>query len=172
MGYNIEIGEAQLKGYKEDLYLEVGVKAEVHDDAPSFANDPLTGKGNSRSPSYTVWAEMCRETGLYPMFYGLNGRRNPYMEPDPDCHRETPILANHPGFVMIGQEDVDVIKSALDRHIDEHGELEAGFRPFMESDEEAPKNAGECATRARLIWLHYWCDWAVKNCDWPIIANT
>lgn len=171
MGYTIDIGEAVLTGSKEDLYLRVGVEPRDHDDAPSFENDPLTGKGNSRSPSYSVWTDMCRETGLYPMFYGLNGRRNPYMEPDPDCHRETPILAEHPGFVLIGERDVEEIKAALDRHIAAHGELVPGFRPWLEADDKAPANADACATRARLIWLHYWADWAVKNCKWPIIAN-
>lgn len=172
MGYTIAIGEAVFNGDREEAYLRVWVKRERHDAAPSFNNDPMTGKGNERSPEYSVWTEFCRNTGLYPMFYGLNGRRNPYMEPDPDCHRETPILAEHPGFVAINEKDVAVVKEALDKHIATHGDLTPGFRAWDESDEDAPANATQCAERARLIWLHYWMDWAVRECEWPVVANS
>lgn len=172
MGYNIAIGEAIFEGNKDDLYLRVWAEPQAHDEAPAFENDPLTGNGNSRSPGYSVWTDLCRDTGLYGMFYGTNGRRVPYMEGDPNCHREMPILAEHPGYAVINEADVMAIKHALDQHVLKHGELTPGFRDWQERDEDAPANAGECATRARLIWLHYWCDWAVRNCKWPVIANS
>jgi hypothetical protein len=126
MGYTIKIGEAVLDAYKPDLYCRVWVRGEAHDAAPTFPNDEMTGNGNSRSPSYTGWSEFCREAGLYGMFFGMDGRRNPYMQGDPNCHRETPIMSNHPGFEMIGEEDVAAIKAALDAHIAKHGELTPG----------------------------------------------
>ena len=171
MGYDLAIGEACFYGNPEDAYMTVWVRAERHETAPAFANDPLTGNSNMRSPGYSVWSNFCRETGLYRMFLGLDGRRNPYMEGDPNCHREVPILADHPGFAAINAADVNAIKRALDDHIAKHGDLIPGFRDWHEADEDAPANANDCATRARLIWLHYWCDWAVENCEWPIIAN-
>lgn len=171
MGYDLAIGQACFAGSSEDAYMYVWAEGQQHEDAPTFANDPLTGNTNMRSPSYLGWSEFCRETGLYGMFFGLDGRPNPYMAGDPDCHRETPIMAEHPGFAVINSADVDAIKHALDEHIAKHGELTPGFRDWMEREEDAPANARDCATRARLIWLHYWCDWAVKNCEWPIIAN-
>jgi hypothetical protein len=171
MGYDLAIGEAHFTGCVEDAYMRVWAKPERHDDAPSFANDPLTGNSNMRSPGYSVWSNFCRETGLYGMFFGIDGRLNPYMEPDPESHREVPIMADHPGYAVINQQDVDAIKAALDAHIQKHGNLTAGFRDWHEAEEDAPANANDCATRARLIWLYYWCDWAVKNCEWPVIAN-
>lgn len=171
MGYTIIIGEAAFEGCKEDAYLRVWAKGQAHDAAPVFPNDPMTGNGNSRSLSYTGWSEFCRQTGLYGMFFGVDGRRNPYMQPDPVFHRETPIMSNHPGYEAINAEDVLEIKQALDRHVAKHGELEPGFRGWLEKEEDAPPNAEACATRARLLWLHYWADWAVTNCDWPVIAN-
>ena len=171
MGYDITIGDARFHGSKEDAYMTVWAKPEAHEDAPLFPNDPLTGKSNQRSPSYSTWADFCRETGLYGMFFGINGRRDPYMKPDENCHRDTPIMADHPGYAAINERDVEAIKAALDQHVSKYGDLVPGFRGFLEKDEDTPADANDCATRARLIWLHYWTDWAVKNCEWPVIAN-
>lgn len=172
MGYNLAIGEAIFQGNPDHCYLTVWAERQAHDAAPTFENDPLTGNTNERSPSYSAWTEFCRDVGLYGMFYGVDGRRDPYMRGDPDCHRETPILSNHPGYEMIGEADVLAIKHALDQHIIKHGDLVPGFRPWDERDEDAPANALQCAQRARLLWIHYWADWAVRNCKWPIIANS
>jgi hypothetical protein len=171
MGYTIIIGEACFEGDKDEAYLRVWAKGERHDTAPVFPNDPLTGNSNSRSPSYTGWSEFCRETGLYGMFFGVNGRRDPYMRSDPDCHREVPIMSDHPGYAAINAEDVLAVKQALERHVAKHGDLTPGFREWQERDEDAPANAMACATRARLLWLNYWTDWAVTHCAHPIIAN-
>lgn len=171
MGYTLVVGEACFEGDKSDAYLRVWAKPEAHDTAPTFPHDDMTGNGNSRSPSYSGWADFCRGTGLYGMFFGVDGSRNPYMQGDPDCHREIPILADHPGFALINGEDVLAVKQALERHIAKHGELEPGFRPWMEKEDDAPPNATACAQRARLLWLNYWCEWAVRTCEWPVIAN-
>lgn len=172
MGYDLIIGEACFRGDKDDAYLRVWAESQAHDTAPRFANDPLTENSNMRSPGYSVWTDFTRDAGLYGMFYGLNGRRDPYMKPDPNSHRNVPILADHPGFAAINEADVLAVKHALDQHVAKHGELKPGFRPWDERDEDAPANADECAQRARLIWLHYWCDWAVRHCTHPVIANS
>jgi hypothetical protein len=172
MGYTIIIGDACFEGDKDEAYLRVWATPQAHTEAPTFPNDEMTGNGNSRSPSYTGWSNFCRDTGLYGMFFGLDGRRDPYMREDPNCHRGTPIMSDHPGYAPINTEDVLAVKQALDRHILKHSELTPGFRGWLERDEDAPPNAQACANRARLIWLHYWCDWAVKNCQWPVIANS
>lgn len=172
MGYTIVIGEAQFDGCKDDAYLRVTARREAHDSAPTFDNDTMTGSGNDRSPSYTGWSQFCREVGLYGMFFGVDGRRDPYMKPDPNSHRDSPIMQDHPGFAAINEEDVLAVRHALDRHVLCHGELIPGFRAWDERDEDAPVNANECAARARLIWLVYWMEWAVENCQHPIIANS
>jgi len=172
MGYTLVIGNACFDGDKADAYLRVWATPEAHDAAPTFPNDEMTGNGNMRSPSYSVWTDFCRSVGLYGMFYGVNGRRNPYMEGDPNCHRETPILADHPGYALITEEDALAIHQALERHISKHGNLEAGFRGWTEKEDEAPDDAEACAERARLLWLDYWASWAVENCEWPVIVNS
>ncbi len=172
MGYTLIIGEACFQGDKSEAWLRVWAKPEAHDDAPTFEGDEMTGNGNSRSPSYTGWTEFCRQTGLYGMFYGLDGRRDPYMKEDPDCHRETPLLADHPGFCALNEADALAVKHALDQHVLKYGELVPGFRSWDEKEEDAPPNAMECATRARLLWLNYWVDWAVRSCEWPVLANS
>lgn len=172
MGYTIVIGEAIFDGDKSEAYMKVWAEGQSHDDAPTFPNDEMTGNSNMRSPSYTGWSEFCRDSGLYGMFFGIDGRRDPYMKADENCHRETPIMSDHPGFAVINDEDVLAIKQALERHKMKYGELEPGFRGWLEKEEDAPPNATACATRARLLWLHYWTDWAVKNCKWPVIVNS
>jgi hypothetical protein len=171
MGYTIIIGEAEFDGDKVEAYLRVWARSEAHDTAPTFPNDAMTANGNSRSPSYTGWSGFCRETGLYGMFFGVDGRRDPYMRSDPSCHRDVPIMADHPGYAAINEEDVFAIQQALERHVAKYGELTPGFRDWLERDEDAPANAMQCAQRARLLWLHYWCEWAVRECAHPVIAN-
>lgn len=172
MGYSLIIGEAAFEGSKEDAYLQIWADPQSHDTAPVFPNDEMTGNSNYRSPSYCGWSDFCRDVGLYGMFFGIDGRHNPYMEGDPDCHREVPILAEHPGYALLNEQDVLAVRQALDRHIAEHGHVEPGFRSWDERPEDAPANATACAQRARLLWLHYWTKWAVENCKWPILANS
>ncbi len=172
MGYNIAIGEAIFDGCKDDAYLTVWARSEAHDTAPQFENDPMTGNGNERSPGYAAWANFCRDAGLYGAFFGVDGSRNPYMKGDPNCYRETPLLANHPGYALLNEQDVIAFKAALEKHIAKHGDIVPGFRPWDEREEDAPPNATACAQRARLLWLCYWAEWAVANCEWPVLVNS
>jgi len=160
---------ATFEGCKEDAYLRVWAKPEAHESAPVFPNDEMTGNSNSRSPSYCGWAGFCRDTGLYGMFFGVEGSRP--LEADPNGHRDWPILADHPGFAAINEQDELAVRHALERHIAAHGELAPGFRPWDESEEDAPTNSLAAAQRARLLWLHYWVKWAVENCERPVMVN-
>lgn len=170
MGYTLAIGEAVFEGCKEDAYLRVWARSESHKTAPTFLNDEMTKSGNTRSPSYAGWAEFCRSTGLYGMFFGVDGSRP--LQADPNGHRDWPILADHPGYAALNDEDEMAVRHALERHVAEHGELEPGFRSWNEKEEDAPPNALACATRARLLWLHYWTKWAVENCEHPVLVNS
>lgn len=71
MGYTFKIGNAVPKSSKDDGYLraEWVVEPKSLDDAPIFPNDDMTGNGNDRSPSYSVWADFCRDAGIYDVFY-------------------------------------------------------------------------------------------------------
>ena len=172
MGYTLTIGNAVFETWSDDKVSNLFVNAELKalDSAPTFPNDEMTGNGNQRSPSYTGWANFCREAKIYDLFFG-NSKNGRYYETDIDgMHRESPLICDHPGFEAINKHDVAYVKSALDRYGTCHPDTSPGF------DNWDPKEAS-CATlqdstMARLMWLHFWMDWAVENCDRPIIKNT
>jgi hypothetical protein len=174
MGYNINIGEAVFEdmsdGTSADLRVDVEHKA--LDEAPRFPNDDMTGNGNSRSPGYSVWHEFCLDTGIDELFYGGGWDRDArqYKSCTEHFHRETPLLADHPGFKAINEHDVAFVKTALDTYRAKHPLAEPGFTTWDARDDDSFPIAN--ANLARLIWLHFWMDWAVQNCRHPIVANS
>ncbi len=72
MGYTFTIGNAVPKHHKSDfphLSATWDVDAMTHLHAPTFPNDEMTANSNSRSPSYSTWADFCNETGLRDVFF-------------------------------------------------------------------------------------------------------
>lgn len=172
MGYTITIGNAMFESpaYGTKTYLDVVAEGASTDDAPVFENDEMTGNTNSRSPSYTVWSDFCREVGVFELFYGGGWDRD--ARANRPCsemfHREYGLLQNHPGFAAINQHDVDFVSVALDKYKTKHPEARPRF-----SDWGGNGGATEAdANLARLIWLDYWMRWAVKNCERPIVKNS
>lgn len=152
MGYTFTIGNATPAFNKDDFpYLSAkwAVEPVRHDTAPDLPND-VAGNGNSRSPAYGVWKEFCQRAGIYDLFFDYRGR----------------LLAGHPGCVGITQEDADKVTAALEKYRAQ-ATLPAGFEPDMFYD--GPPRYDHCL--ARLIWLEYWMQWAVKNCETPAIQN-
>ena len=175
MGYYLQIGEAQIEwedgGGEYEPHLSVGVAPLQHDAAPDFSEFGCpTGATNERSPSYSSWSGFCRETGLYTLFFGRNGCR-PMIIEEEGFHRETPLLANHPGFAALFEADARFIRQALERRRATTGGKPPGFWRFAPGSLEPVEN-GTDPQLARLMWLDYWVDWAVKNCDRPILANS
>ena len=153
MGYNFSVGNAvpnHNKDYFPELYAAWEVKGEEQPDAPNFPNDAAK-KTNYRSPSYTVWANFCRNTGLYEFFYDELGQ----------------LHAGHPGCIGITQEDANFVTAALNRY-----RAKATLPPGFEEDcfYQGPSNYDY--DLARLMWLEWWMQWAVKNCETPAIQNT
>lgn len=70
MGYTIRIGNAKPEFNKDDgeLWARWSVDGKTLPDAPTFPHDEMTGNSNSRSPSYSGWADFCRAIGLHDMF--------------------------------------------------------------------------------------------------------
>lgn len=156
MGYNITIGNAVPEFNKEwfpELSARFVVNTQENDDAPVFNGDEMTGKSNCRSPSYSVWDDFAKSTGLHEFFFGdeaLDGK-----------------MSQHPGCVGIEQEDADFVTKKLNQY-KEKAILPAGFEDDW--NYEGPPQYDYHL--ARLIWLEYWMQWAVKNCDTPAIWNT
>lgn len=154
MGYTFTVGNAVPVHHKDDFpYLSARWEVEHAqlDAAPSFSGDEMTGKSNMRSPSYSVWSDFCRATGLYELFYDECGH----------------LHARHPGCIGITQEDADFVTAALARY-----RAKATLPPGFEQawDYSGPPNYDY--NFARLIWLEFWMQWAVKNCETPAIQNT
>ena len=158
MGYNITIGNAETEFDKEwfpELSARWVVGTVENDDAPVFKNDEMTGKSNCRSPSYTTWSDFTKSAGLHKLFFG-------------DEQQYKGLMAQHPGCVGITQEDADVVTAALNKY-KSMATLPPGFEEGWVVHEGPPNYD---YTLARLIWLEYWMQWAVKNCDTPAIWNT
>ena len=162
MGYTFTIGNAVPKFSKDDgeLAAQWEVEPASSEFAPTFPNDEMTGNGNMRSPSYSTWNTFCKDTGIHNVFYDDRGN----------------ITGGHPGCVMIKGSDMCLVREALARYR-KIASLPPGFEGFPVFDEETKewKSADEGkydGYLARLIWLEWWMDWALANCETPAIQNT
>lgn len=166
MGYNLTIGEANLDYDASDLRIRIRAKFATHPDAPT--HDDYVGNGNSRSPGYGAWSEFCKEAGITELFYGTGWSREErrYKECSESFHRETPLLANHPGAQPICQGDLDYVRQARIRREQTNGGKEPGFW------DDDNRDNGKDPQLARLLWLEFWFDWALKNCQMPIMENS
>lgn len=174
MGYTITIGEAEPQQIDWDdlapgdiVWTRVEARREQHDDAPVFPNDGLTANTNERSPSYTVWDEFARHVGLYEMFFGSQDGESEY--------RYGALMREHPGAALLGPQHAREIRDALERYRGSNPYAQPGFEPFWipgteKKGDPVPENCD--AQLARLIWLDYWVNWAVENCEHPIMENT
>lgn len=170
MGYTFKIGQlvTSMETYEDEdelgnpimsEYESHDVESMMLDDAPEFPNDEMTGKSNSRSPSYSTWSNFCKDTGIYGLFYTVGGH----------------LQGGHPGYIDITQQMVDHIKFRLDEW-QEASTLPPGFEGFPIHDPfvgewVTPDEGKYDYTLARLMWLHFWTDWALKNCKQPVIVN-
>jgi hypothetical protein len=156
MGYTITIGNAVPEHHKDDfpiLSASWEVQGQVLENAPTFENDGMTGASNSRSPSYTDWADFCRATGLYELFFGKEGDEG--------------LMAHHPDCKGITQYDVDIVTASLKKY-QAKATLPAGFEKHDYTGNEQNYDYH----LARLIWLEFWMRWAIANCETPALENT
>jgi hypothetical protein len=122
------------------------------DDAPTFPHDEMTGKGNYRYPGYSGWADFCREAGLYDLFLDRDGGEA--------------LMQNHPGIARLHPEHLTRIRAALKARR-RTSTLPPGFAGWNGEDEGKHDHI-----LARLIWLEYWMDWALRECERPAIFNS
>ena len=148
MSYDIYIGQ-----------LENGRVGEIFNpDAPLFSGDEMTGQSNGRHPGYRQWDEFCREAGIFALFFGSNG-----------------LMVRHPGSQLLKTEHLDVIKNALEKR-KKLINLTPGWCNCQKCDSFFRRNNNIKHVEydnilARLLWLEYWVDWALKNCDCPSVYN-
>jgi hypothetical protein len=162
MGYSITIGNAKPEFSKDDGYLMAmwTVDAVQLPEAPTFPHDELTGNSNGRSPSYTGWAEFCREAGIYDLF----------------LEKYEGLMTPHPGCKLLQKEHLLIVQAALEKR-KRTASLPPGFCgwPNLNKDTgkmEHPDDGKYDAILARLIWLEFWMKWALENCETPAIENS
>ncbi len=153
MGYTFIIGNATVNASKEDfpeLHAAWDVEEMEHPEAPTFPNDEVTGRSNVRCPSYSVWADFCDKVGITELFY--DERKN--------------LHAGHPGCIGITAEWADAVHKARVKY-EGKSTLPAGF----EDDWGYRGEPNYDYHLARIIWLDWWTQWAIANCETPAIAN-
>jgi hypothetical protein len=123
-------------------YLSVTVRAATRPDAPAFDNDPMTGRGNHRHPSYAGWRGFCEEAGLDALFFD----------------EEAGLMRRHPGTSPLLPEHGAVIRRALELWRETHPDVRPGFL------------SGQDHVLARLLWLDWWVQWALAQ-PVPAIHN-
>lgn len=170
MSYSIYIGNAVLESEWASEYgeprAEWVVRPHAEVDAPTFPHDGMTGNGNGRHPSYSQWAEFCRLTGLHGLFYGVD-------EPDGRRH-DGGILSRHPGIVPLTPDMLATVREACERWREAHPGAVPGwdFDPtFPPADAQDDGVRGRDSILARLLWLEWWMDWALRTCERPAIYN-
>jgi hypothetical protein len=148
MGYTITIGQLSIEKNPDDgldcSCVRFDAEGARHDDAPAFGEP--TDYTNSRWPSYGVWADFMRATGLYDVFFYDSGH----------------LIGGHPGVRLITPDLALKVSHALV----EYRQANPSAEPILRDVDDAS------AWLCRLIWLDYWIAWAIKNCETPVIANS
>ncbi len=164
MGYTIKIGNAVISGTKEnfpELYASWNVQDVMLSEAPNFPND-VNNNRNERWPSYSVWDDFCKKTGLYKFFYGKYKRVGDKEIEFDGIFTES----GHPGCIGITNEHLEIVSDALLRYR-KTSSLLPGFETHEYNGE-----ANYDYHLARLIWLEWWMRWSIKNCETPAIENS
>lgn len=160
MSYSIYIGQAELRPADpedgDEGRIDVIVESMSLDEAPEFPRDILTGKSNGRHPAYSGWANFIDEAGLKDMF------RN----------QDTGLMRDHPGCFPLLPQHLIRVEAALEIwKTKARKDAIPGWDPKADpwkGDSADPRYDG---TWARLEWLRFWIDWALKNCSRPSIYN-
>lgn len=158
MGYNLSIGNAVLEEadpseYDGQFCARYRVKGVRHETAPAFGEP--TDYTNQRWPSYSGWAEFCKETGLHGLFFD----------------NYAGIMREHPGCFQLTEDHLRQVREALEQRKQATGLRPPGFFDYDEETQQEVDNGKDPQT-ARLVWLEYWIAWALANCARPAIENS
>jgi len=157
VSYDIVIGNvlgAKVDDDLEDEYIARLVVSE-HKDGITFPYDVLNGE-NSRMPGYSQWNDFCDETGL----------RNLFFDPNEG------LMRSHPGAFALKPSHLARVQEAVIARYKACPGREPGwdFDPHWRKVEEDDGVRGRDPNLARLLWLEYWIDRALKG-DKPVIQN-
>ena len=155
MSYNLRIGngvkisEDQIrKEYELDEEDEISefMQWKVADvylhEAPSFPDDQLSSHVNTRYPSYSGWESFTKALRIDATMQEL--------------------MPRHPGVVRIKSEHLNAVIKARKYFQKLHPNIEPGFKD----------NDASSGHLARILWLEWWMNWALENCDNPMFYNS
>lgn len=159
MSYDIYIGNAEIESEvrEDEFYVRWIVNGHSEPDAPNFEGDTLTQNTNSRHPGYSQWANFLKEVGLYDTFF----------------NEEIGLMREHPGCFPLTRQHLVKFKDALE-YLNMTDKRPAGLDPRLIKDDFIQIPQGEethSYNKVRLIWLIYWTEWALRNCQYPAIYN-
>lgn len=168
MSYSIKIGNAEIDHVvdedevNESPEYRIRVRTMELPEAPSFTGD-INDRKNVRWPSYGGWARFCENTNLGELFYGPPGERS------------AGLFASHPGAVQLTRQHLARVRAATEEYLARPWpakERIPGWDPTLER--YSSKDGDPCydADLARLRWLEWWMDWALKNCEHPCMENS
>ena len=151
MGYSLRIGEGAVGTYEEDGLDDacyIGATEVRRDDAPAFG-DP-TDYTNDRWPSYSAWFDFCDFVDILPLMY-VEDHDGGYNN----------IRGGHPGAFPINKAFKDGVDEAMVNLRKRFPDIKAEYTGNEED-----------GALCRLTWLQYWTDWALENCETPILVNS
>lgn len=161
MGYSLTIGELEVqysREHEDNPYVCCSAKSEKHDAAPAFGEP--TDHTSERWPSYGGWHDFAEFVGLEKLFFGRD-------------ERDDALIANHPGCVPLTETHRREVNAAFEAFKIRYPNAVPTYGEKQErSWQTDPNNPEENAYMCRLVWLHYWVNWAIDNCERPVFENS
>lgn len=139
MGYTLKIGEATIEPDPEIFYIRTGVRGEEHENAPAFGEP--TDRSNSRWPSYNNWYEFERVFNLEDVFRD----------------EKKGLITGRPNVALITKWH----KERIDQEYENFMKKYPDSKPCYNTESDKDKYL------VRMVWLKYWVDWALENCNVP-----
>jgi hypothetical protein len=127
-----------------------------HTDGITFPRDVLNGE-NRRMPGYSQWNDFCDETGLRSLFFDPNEG----------------LMRSHPGAFPLKPSHLARVQEAVIARYHACPGRDPGwdYDPHWATKDDVDDGVrGRDPNLARLLWLEYWIDRALKG-EKPVIQN-
>lgn len=172
MRYTLRIGvlEIEYANDEDEPKINLSARGESHPDAPAFGEP--TDNENQRRPSYSSWSNFAMYAGLYELFFGVNEKE--------EQTRDDALIQEHPGCVPLTERHRREINAALTAWKEKYPNATPTYgKPVPDNLNATDKirwvdsdNPRENWEMTRLVWLHYWVNWALDNCKQPVFENS
>lgn len=155
MGYSLYIGQGRLLKHKtlvDSSYARP--RTIIHKGAPAYG-EPTDGT-NMRWPSYSSWTGFVKFVNLRDMFFNLE---NGLMRNRSGCE---PLLATHKAQIDFALTELMAKYPLAVARMSDNGIYNQPYQNSFLADGHL----------ARLAWLKYWVDYALKHFSSPVFYNS